>query len=87
MIEWNDPPELFAIGNRFHPVWREAAKLELSCDFYPLTECRKDSADWYAIQFDGQKTGFIQIIRNINVKSDSVTVYPHSGVIWFYKKS
>ncbi|MBR5123765.1 MAG: alpha-galactosidase, partial [Clostridia bacterium] len=74
MIEYYHPEEICAVGRRFHPVWRKAAELELSCDFYPLTECRKSAEDWYAMQFDGKTEGFIQIIRNVQVKSDNVTL-------------
>ena len=74
MIEYYHPDEVYAVGRRFHPVWRQAAELELSCDYYPLTVCRKDTSDWYAMQFDGEHQGFIQIIRNVNVKSESITL-------------
>ena len=49
----------------------------LSGDYYPLTECRK-SEDYYAMQFDDfeRRKGFIQIVRNTQVKEDSFTVYP-----------
>lgn len=78
MVEWNDTPERFAIARQMIPIWRRAANLELSGDFYPLTVCRKSPDDWYAIQFDDQtsKEGFIQIIRNVGVTQDSVTVFP-----------
>lgn len=74
MIEYNDPDEVFAVGRRFHPVWRRAAALELTGDYYPLTECRKCTADWYAMQFDGEDEGFIQIIRNVRVPGDRITL-------------
>lgn len=74
MIEYYHPDEAFAVGRRFHPVWRRAAELELTCDYYPLTECRKSTEDWYAMQFDGDREGFIQIIRNVRVKADSLTL-------------
>lgn len=54
------------------------ADLELSCDYYPLTACRASQEDWYAMQFDGESEGFIQIIRNNRVAEDSVTVHPHA---------
>ena len=58
--------------------WREAAELMLSGDYYPLTECRKSPEDYYAMQFDDfeRRKGFIQIVRNTQVKEDSFTVYP-----------
>ncbi len=74
MIEYYHPDEVCAVGRRFHPVWRKAAKLELTCDYYPLTECRKSTEDWYAMQFDGETEGFIQIIRNVRVKAESITL-------------
>ena len=74
MIEFYHPDEVYAVGRRFHPVWRKAAKLELTCDYYPLTECRKSTEDWYAMQFDGECEGFVQIIRNVRVKADSITL-------------
>ena len=74
MIEYYHPDEICAVGRRFHPVWRKAAKLELTCDYYPLTECRKSTEDWYAMQFDGETEGFVQIIRNVRVKADSITL-------------
>ncbi len=72
MIEFYHPEELMALGRRFHPVWRRAAEMELSCDYYPLTECRKDEKDVYAMQFDGENEGFVQIIRNIGVTDGKV---------------
>ena len=74
MIEFYHPDEIYAVGRRFHPVWRKAAKLELTCDYYPLTVCRKSTEDWYAMQFDGETEGFVQIIRNVRVKADSITL-------------
>lgn len=74
MIEYYHPDEIYAIGRRFHPVWRKAAALELTCDYYPLTVCRKDTSDWYAMQFDGETEGFLQIIRNVRVPTDKITL-------------
>ncbi len=74
MIEYYHGDEIYAVGRRFHPVWRKAAKLELTCDYYPLTECRKCTADWYAMQFDGEDEGFVQIIRNVRVPHERITL-------------
>lgn len=74
MIEFYHPDEVYAVGRRFHPVWRKAAAIELSGDYYPLTACRKDTSDWYAMQFDGENEGFIQIIRNVRVKAENITL-------------
>ncbi len=74
MIEYYHGDEIYAVGRRFHPVWRKAAKLELTCDYYPLTECRKNTSDWYAMQFDGENEGFVQIIRNVRVPHERITL-------------
>lgn len=84
MVEWNDSPAMYALARRMLPVWRKAAALELSCDYYPLTDCRRDASDWYAMQFDGVREGFIQIIRNIQVAEDSVTLHPYVDVTKTY---
>lgn len=78
MIEYDDSDALFALGRALHPIWREAAKLMLSGDYYPLTECRKSSRDYYAMQFDdpASRRGFIQAVRNTQAEEDELTVYP-----------
>lgn len=58
-------------------IWRRAAELMLTCDYYPLTECKADPSDWYAMQFDGCGKGFIQVVRNIAVKENEYTAFPH----------
>ena len=74
MIEWNDPDYLYDLGRRFHPVWRKAAEMMLKHDYYPLTACKKDPSDVYAMQFDGDDEGFVQIIRNVKVEHDTVVL-------------
>ncbi len=74
MIEYYHDDAIFAVGRRFHPVWRKAARLELTCDYYPLTECRRCTSDWYAMQFDGEDEGFVQIIRNVRVPHERITL-------------
>ena len=74
MIEFYHPDEIYEVGRRFHPIWRKAAGLELTYDYYPLTVCRKDASDMYAMQFDGDNEGFIQIIRNVQVEQGQITL-------------
>jgi alpha-galactosidase len=78
MIEYYDNEELFDVGRKFDPIWRAAAEYMLTGDYYPLTECRKSPEDYYSMQFDDatRNEGFIQVLRNIHVKEDSITVYP-----------
>jgi len=58
-----------------HPIWRRAAEMMLRADYYPLSECRADPHDWYAMQFfDPRKgDGFVQILRNIAADEESFT--------------
>ena len=60
-------------------IWRPAAELMLSGDYYPLVESHKSAKEYYACQFDDTVAGkgFIQVIRNTQVEEDSVTIYPH----------
>jgi hypothetical protein len=79
LVTYNDTEEQFELAKKMCPIWREAAELELSGDYYPMTECRCDPHDWYAMQFDNpsERRGFIQVIRNIGVKTDSIVIFPH----------
>lgn len=78
MIEYNDSDELCSVGIKMHTIWREAAELMLSGDYYPLTDCRKNPEDFYSMQFDNVNLGkgFIQVVSNTQVKKDCLTVYP-----------
>ncbi len=79
MIEYYHPEEIKELGRRFHPVWRRAAEIMMSGDYYPLTECRRDPHDYYAMQFDDpvQRIGFVQVIRNTQVEEESITLKLH----------
>ena len=70
----------FAVSRKMTPVWREAAGLMLRGDYYPLTACRKDAADWYAMQFDDSDAGegFVQVVRNVQVTEDTYRVQMHT---------
>ena len=48
-------------------VWRAAANLMLTADYYPLTECRASAEDFYAMQFHRPDTdsGFFQVVSNV----------------------
>lgn len=62
---------LFARGVYFR--WRTLAKIMLEGDYYPITECRGSTEDWYAMQFDNPKTrcGFVLVARNADAEDDS----------------
>lgn len=66
MLEHDADAEAYALAREMQSIWRKAAALMLSGDYYPLTACRKSRQDFYAVQFhdpDAEK-GFFQIIRN-----------------------
>ena len=76
MTEYYHDEVQFAQGRTYHAIWRRAATIMLDADYYPLTECRKDVRDWYALQFDKDGAGLVQIIRNVAVESDTFTAFP-----------
>ncbi len=77
-IEFYDNEEIFNAGREMIPIWRRAANIMLTGDYYPLTECRKSPEDYYAMQFDDpeQGIGFLQVIRNIQCAEDTFTAMP-----------
>lgn len=89
MYTYDDSEEHFEIGRKMDAIWRAAAEIELSGDYFPITECRCDPHDWYAMQFDdsGNSRGFVQAIRNTLAENDSFTVkLPciHSGKVYTF---
>lgn len=89
MYTYDDSEEHFEIGRKMDAIWRAAAEIELSGDYFPITECRCDPHDWYAMQFDdsGNSLGFVQAIRNTLAENDSFTVkLPciHSGKVYTF---
>jgi len=54
-------------------LWRKVAEVELEGDYYPITECRGSTEDWYAMQFDDteKRHGFVQIVRNADAEEDT----------------
>ena len=54
-------------------LWRKVAEVELDGDYYPITECRGSTEDWYAMQFDDteKRHGFVQIVRNADAEEDT----------------
>ncbi len=55
-------------------IWRRAAEMMLRGDYEPLTECRKNPGDWYAMRFDCGDEGFVQFIRNRAAEEERFTV-------------
>ena len=60
-------------------IWEKCAEMQLSGDFYALTENHRDNTKWTVFQFDcpeGEK-GVFQALRNNQSKDESITVSPH----------
>ena len=72
-MPYNSSEEDFELAKKMEPIWRRAAEIELRGDYYPLTECRGDAHDWYAMQFDDPERadGFVQIVRNTLAEEDT----------------
>ena len=55
----------YSLARRMQAIWREAAAYMLETDYYPLTQCRKSSDDFYAAQFlDTEKQAGILHLLN-----------------------
>lgn len=76
MTEHDASPEGMALAIRMQKIWRRAAELMLSCDYYPLTECRKSPRDFYAMQFHNPDTGegFFQVLSNTQTEEEAFVV-------------
>lgn len=76
--EIENTDEGYARALKYQPIWREAAELMISGDYYPLSRYDARSEDWFAIQFDDNEAskGFIQLISNVKCHADSVTLFP-----------
>ena len=66
MLRYNDDDALYALSKKMQPIWRQAAQLMLSCDYYPLTACRESQEDFYAMAFYNQAAGkgFLNVVSN-----------------------
>ena len=86
-VTYDDTEENFSVAAKMHEIWREAAELEMCGDYYPITECRGDAHDWYAMQFDDERErrGFVQIIRNTLAEEESYLLKlpcVHDGAVY-----
>ena len=66
MTPYHAPPEAFALAREMKAIWHRAAELMLTGDYYPLTLCRRDPRDFYAMQFHNSDSGqgFFQVLAN-----------------------
>ena len=66
MLSYDDDDQLYELSRKMQPIWRKAARLMLTCDYYPLTECRESREDFYAMAFYDPDSGigFLNVVSN-----------------------
>ena len=59
-------------------IWKRAAQIMLTCDYFPLSELRHSEEDYYAVQFHDPvaHSGYIQVIRNTRAAENVFLVRP-----------
>ena len=72
MVRYDVDEEKARYVRNIHRRWRTLAKIMVEGDYYPITECRGSTEDWYAAQFDNPKTrcGFVILMRNADAEED-----------------
>lgn len=68
--------EGYALARTMQPIWRKAAELMLGTDYYPLTECRKCSDDFYAAQFHdpAKEVGLLHLLNGSTATESTFTL-------------
>ena len=79
MTFYTDDAEKFALAKTMTALWRKCAELELTCDYYALTECRKSNEDFYGVQFHDpeRSAGFLHLAANSRCEAGEMTVRLH----------
>ena len=49
MLHYKETETMYEQARQMVPIWRAAAELELTGDYFPMTECRCDPKDFYAM--------------------------------------
>ncbi len=72
MVRYDVDEEKARYVRNIHRRWKTLAKIMVEGDYYPITECRGSTEDWYAAQFDNPKTrcGFVILMRNADAEED-----------------
>ena len=65
ITEYNASAEAFALAREMQSIWRKAAARMIGTDYYPLTECRKSTDDFYAAQFNDpeKEAGILHMVN------------------------
>lgn len=66
MLHHNADDAQYALSRQMRPIWRKAAQLMLSCDYFPLTPDEVTQEDFYAMAFYDPETGegFLNVVSN-----------------------
>ena len=65
-----------ALAREMQPIWRKAAARMIGTDYYPLTQCRKSSDDFYAAQFHDPATqeGLVHLVNGATAAETEFTL-------------
>lgn len=76
ILRFDADEKAYALAKEMLPIWRKAAALMIGTDYYPLTECRKSSDDFYAAQFHDPKEekGILHLLNGATAKETEFTV-------------
>jgi hypothetical protein len=80
MLEWDADDEAYALARLMQPIWRKAAELMLSGDYYPLTPCTESAETFVAAQFHNpdEERGFLHLLRHNRCPQESFTARFHA---------
>ncbi|MBR5538838.1 MAG: alpha-galactosidase [Clostridia bacterium] len=67
------------LNNSFKAIWKKVSPIMLDGNFYPLTECKNRTSDFYAEQFEipEEGIGFFRVISNVDNESQEKTFNIH----------
>ncbi|MCQ2424778.1 MAG: alpha-galactosidase [Lachnospiraceae bacterium] len=77
MLTCFDSPEDFALARKMRPIWKRAAEIELTANYFPQGKLtyNKELTDTYCVHFYDQDKGegFVLCLRNKDCEQDSFT--------------
>lgn len=76
ILEYDADDAAYALAQEMQPIWRKAAALMIGTDYYPLTQCRKCSDDFYAAQFydPAKAEGVLHMVNGSTASEEQFTV-------------
>ena len=75
-IRFDADKETYQLAIDMQKIWRRAAGFLIGTDYYPLTECRKCSDDFYAAQFHDteENAGILHLLNGSTAKENTFRV-------------